>query len=401
MSSFLTKLKKNNNEELEKGFNFGEDRLFWIQTLEKIAYPVLNNLRKNNLKKNMPFEGSDPQRKKFIYFEAFSRVFNGIAPWLELGSDETDEGKTRTKYIRLTLKAISNIVDSNCNDYILFTEPKQTLEDAAFFAQGLLRSKNTIWNNLPLETQSRIIYELKNTRVIAPYENSWLLYTSIIEAALLEFTGECDTERLQYGIFKFRDEWYLGDGEYSDGSIYNTDFINSIVIHPLMIDILRVMKKYTIGGYELLDVELARASRYSAKLERIISPEGTFPLTSRALTYRTGIFHTLSFAAYLNLLPKNIHESQVRAALTKVLENLFTNDQNFDKNGWLTIGINGSQIETAEENIDNGSIYACAFIFLPLGLTNSNPFWINPSEKWTTLKAFNGIPIECDKPIKG
>ena len=94
----------------------------------------------------------------------------------------------------------------------------------ALFAQGLLRSKTQIWNNLSMDVQARIIYELKNTRIIAPFENHWLLFTSMIEATLLEFTGECDKERLTYGVRKFRDEWYLGDAIYADGPEFDVNY---------------------------------------------------------------------------------------------------------------------------------------------------------------------------------
>ena len=123
-----------------------------------------------------------------------------IAPWLELGYT-SEEGQVREKYIKLTLKAISNAVNPSGNDYIFVVEPKQSLVDVALFAQGLLRAKNQIWLKFTYGCQARIIRELKNTRIIAPYENHWLLYTSMIEAALLEFTGECDKERLTYMQF--------------------------------------------------------------------------------------------------------------------------------------------------------------------------------------------------------
>ena len=57
----------------------------------------------------------------------------------------------------LTLKAIANAVNPNSKDYILFTEPKQSLMSMALFAQGLLRSKTQIWNNLPMDVQARVI----------------------------------------------------------------------------------------------------------------------------------------------------------------------------------------------------------------------------------------------------
>lgn len=400
--TFMGKLFNRNKKEklpvVEEEPPVWEDRIYWVSTLQKIAFPVLNNLAKSSLRKNMPYESPSLEGQKFAYLEAFARVFNGIAPWLELGADSSEEGRIREKYIYLTLKAISNAVNPNNNDYIFVVEPKQSLVDVALFAQGLLRSKNQIWLNLPMDVQARIIRELKNTRIIAPYENHWLLYTSIIEAALLEFTGECDKERLIYGVSKFRDEMYLGDAVYSDGEDFDVNYFNSIVIHPMLNDILSVMRKYGLRDGEFLDVQLMRSSRLSSQLERMISPEGTYPLVGSCLAYRCGVFHLLSQAALLKILPRNISPAQVRAALTKVLQRQFGNG-NFSADGWLLIGINGSQTEIAEKDINTGSIYACCSVFLALGLKADDAFWKLPFEEWSSLKAWNGHKLQPDQPI--
>ena len=189
-NSIFKRFKKKEAPVIEEKPPILEDRIFWVSTLQKVAFPVLNNLARDSLKKNMPIEAVSAESHNIAYLDAFTRVFNGIAPWLELGVDASEEGKIREKYIYLTLKAISNVINPKSNDYIFVVEPKQSLVDVALFAQGLLRAKNQIWVNLPIKIQARIIDELKRTRVIAPYENHWLLYTSMIEAALLEFTGE-------------------------------------------------------------------------------------------------------------------------------------------------------------------------------------------------------------------
>ena len=147
-NSFFGRFKKRDNKVVEEHLPIREDRIFWVETLQKIAFPVLNNLKKGSLKKNMSLEASNSESNKIAHLEAFANVFNGIAPWLELGPDESEEGRLREKYILLTLKAIGNAVDSNNNDYIIFTENKQSLMSIALFAQGLLRSKTQIWNNL-------------------------------------------------------------------------------------------------------------------------------------------------------------------------------------------------------------------------------------------------------------
>ena len=399
-NSFFKRFKKEEEPQIiEEETPVWEDRIFWVSTLQKIAFPVLNNLSKGSLRKTMPFESNTSEGQKFSYLEAFARVFNGIAPWLELGPDISEEGKVREKYIRLTLQAIKNAVSTNNNDYIFIVEPKQSLVDVALFAQGLLRSKNQVWPNLPMDVQAKIIHELKNTRVIAPYENHWLLYTAMIEATLLEFTGECDKERLTYGIHKFRDEYYMGDAIYSDGESFDLSYYNSIIIHPMLNDILAVMRKYGISDGEFLDVQLMRSSRLAAQLERLISPEGTYPLLGSSLTYRCGVFHLLSQAALLKILPKNLNPVQVRSALTKVLERQFGGTQNFSSDGWLLMGLNGNQVDLAEKDINVGSLYLCCSVFLALGLELEDEFWTEPACDWTTVKAWNAQSTSKDISI--
>lgn len=114
------------------------------------------------------------------------------------------------------------------------------------------------------ETQVRLIKELKRTRGIKPKESNWLLFASMVEAALLEFTGECDTYRLNYGIHRFlEDGWYKGDAWYGDGQEFHLDFYNSIVIHPMLTDILAIMKKHNLEGGENLDKQIIRQQRLS------------------------------------------------------------------------------------------------------------------------------------------
>ena len=400
MSKFFGRFKK--EEEIpivEEEIPIWEDRIFWVETLQKIALPVLMNVKKDSLRKNMALESKSVESGKFAYLSAFARVFNGIAPWLELGPNESEEGRLREKYIYLTIDAISVAVNPKKNDYMFYNEPKQSLVDMALFAQGLLRSKNQIWLNLPMDIQAKIIAELKNTRLIAPYENHWLLYTSLIEAALLEFTGECNKKRLVYAIHKFRDEWYVGDGIYKDGDDFASNYYNSLIIHPFLNDILFVMRKYGLADGEFLDVQLMRSSRLSSQLERCISPEGNYPIIGKSIAFRTGIFHTLSQASLLKALPKNLEPAQVRSALTKVLRNLFEGNQNFVNDNWLTLGLNGHQSDIAETDVNTGSLYLCCAVFLPLGLDFNDPFWDNEFEEWTSLKAWNGRETETDQSI--
>ena len=72
----------------------------------------------------------------------------------------------------------------------------------------------------------------------------------------------------------------------------------------------------------------------------------------------------------------------------------------FDENGWLRIGFCGAQPEIGEAYISTGSLYLCATGLLPLGLSESAPFWSDPDAKWTAWKAWSGESFPIDGALK-
>lgn len=376
------------------------DRAVWVETLVKLADPVLTALSENRLKETMPYESKAADRRPFSHLEAVGRLLCGISPWLELDPDSTAEGRLRARYTALAVKGLKNAVNPKAPDYLVFGEPYQPLVDAAFLAEGLLRAPHALWGNLDEEGKEWVVTELKRSRAIRPWENNWLLFASTIEAALLEFTGECDLQRLTYGVGRFRHEWYKGDALYGDGADFHMDYYNSFVIHPMLTDVLRVMQKHGLEGADFLAVQATRHGRYAAQLERFISPEGTFPVVGRSIVYRCGAFHALSQAALLHLLPEEIEPAQVRSALTAVIRNQFKSPANFDENGWLRVGFAGAQIGMSETYINTGSGYLCAAGLVALGLPASDPFWAAPFTPWTNLKAWSGSEVATDHALK-
>lgn len=376
------------------------DRQAWVETLCRIADPVLTNLSSNTLREKMPYQSLASDRKKYSYLEAVGRTLCGIAPWLELGPDNTPEGQLRVKYGDLAVKGLANLVDPQSPDYYFFGDPSQSLVDAAFLAQGLLRAPTQLWARLDEATQQRMVTEWKNSRAIRPNENNWLLFTSIIEAALLKFTGECDTDKLLYGVRRFRDDWYKGDAMYGDGEKFRMDYYNSYVIHPMLTDVLRVMAEKGMAEADFLPVQEQRHARYAEILERFISPEGTFPVVGRSIPYRFGAFHALSQAALLRILPKSVSPAQVRGALTAVIRNQMKSPDNFDADGWLRVGFAGDQINISEYYINTGSSYLCAAGLVALGLPATDEFWAAPDAEWTGLKAWSGKDVRADAAVK-
>lgn len=379
-----------------------KEREFWVTSMEKICLPVLENLSKGTLRENMPVQTNNkkPESKRAVaHLEAFGRTLTGIAPWLELGPDQTKEGKIREHLIQLTLASLKNAVDPDSPDCLNFCEGRQPLVDAAFLAHGLLRSRTQIWEKLDSLTQQRLIDAFKSSRVIVPLENNWVLFSAMVECAIKEFAGEWEYDKVEYALSR-HEQWYKGDGWYGDGPDLHFDYYNSLVIHPMLTQVLEVVTKYDPAKKSQLKVQKKRYTRYAEELERLISPEGTYPAFGRSLAYRFGTLYALSDVAYRQTLPSKVTPAQVRSALTAVIRRQLSMPGTFDSNGWLTIGFAGNQPSVGERYINTGSLYLCNAVFVVLGLPADAPFWSDPAEDWTQKKVWSGTDFPCDKALK-
>ena len=378
------------------------EREYLVKTIVRIADPVLTALSKNELHKTMPVEAAPnvKDRPTVTHLEAFGRLLSGIAPWLELGPDDSPEGKLRKKYADLALLCIKNAVDSSSPDFMNFYKGSQPLVDAAFFAEGLLRAPNQLWKPLDEQTKQHVFNALRSSRVIKPGNNNWVLFSSTVEAALLSYSGDYNKAKVDTAVVKLM-SWYKGDGAYGDGADFHWDYYNSFVMHPMLLETLDALVKHDPQSphAKMYDEELRRAQRYAAVQERMISPEGTYPPVGRSLAYRYGNFHLLSKIALMHALPKELEPQQVRAALYTVIKKQTEAPGTFDKNGWLQIGLYGHQPGIGEAYISTGSLYLCSEAFLILGLPPSDPLWQGKDLPWTTLKIWNGENIPADHAI--
>ena len=375
-----------------------EDREYWTDLAYKMSEPILRNMSKGELKKNMTLELSptwDGRDQDVAYTEAFGRLMDGIAPWLGLPDDNTNEGKKRVQLRKWALASYKNAVNPNSPDYLPWQKHSQTLVDAAYIANSFMRAPQALWEPLDQLTKDRYIKEFKGLRNIRTPYNNWVLFRAMIEAFLLSIDEEYDAFALDMGLRKM-EEWYLADGWYSDGPEYSLDYYNSYVIHPMIVEIVDIMKdkkKYSCISF---DLALRRMQRYNQLIERLISPEGTFPAMGRSMTYRMGAFQSLALAAWKYEMPKYVTYGQLRSALTTVMKNMFEMPDNFNKEGYLQLGFVGHQPDIADYYTNNGSLYITSLVFLPLGLSPEHSFWTDDAQDWTSKRAWKGLSIPKD-----
>ena len=391
------------------------DRAAWLSVLTRLAEPVLTALAEGRLKQVMPVEAKEnaaDDRRSYTYLEAFGRLMVGIAPWLELELAPGEEADAQQRCRLLARRAMSAALDPASPDYMNFAYGQQCLVDAAFLAQAVIRAPRSLWETLDAVTQARLVQALQSTRAIRPFFNNWLLFSGMVEAGLCRIGAGWDQMRVDYALRQV-DQWYKGDGAYGDGPVFHWDYYNSFVIHPMLLDILGVVNRYTTahegfyvthvspGWADLYERELPRARRYAEVLERLIGADGTFPPLGRSLAYRFGAFHLLAQMALLRELPESLTPARVRCALAAVLRRALQSGGMFDPQGWLTIGLAGHQPGIGEHYISTGSLYLCSVALLPLGLPPDDPFWQSPAQDWTQKIAWSGQDLPPDHAIDG
>ena len=113
------------------------DREYWCEQAYKMAQPVLENMAKGELQKNMKTEFSpsfDNRNRKVVYMETFGRLMAGLAPWLALPDDDTAEGAMRKQLREWALASYKNSVDPDSPDYLCWGVSGQNRVVAAYIA---------------------------------------------------------------------------------------------------------------------------------------------------------------------------------------------------------------------------------------------------------------------------
>jgi hypothetical protein len=384
-----------------------DDRRYWVSVLDRLARPVLDALVARELKARMPVEarpGHAADRAKFTHLEALGRLLCGIAPWLEMRGASFEEEALRARYAAAAAEAIDAATDPTSPDFMNFgAVGRQPLVDAAFLAQAVLRAPHALWDALPGRVQGNLVRALRTAGDLLPHFNNWLLFSATIEAALMRCGGRWDRMRVDYALRQHM-QWYVGDGAYADGPEFHWDYYNSFVIQPMLVDVLHALGDEEPEWARLRPAVAARARRYAAVQERMISPEGTIPPLGRSLAYRFGALHALAQSALLDDLPREpepVTPAQVRCAMTAVIRRMIEAPGTFDEHGWLTVGFAGHQPGLGETYISTGSVYLCAAGLLPLGLPPTHAFWADPPADWTAHRIYAGHDAPADAAFKG
>ena len=372
----------------------------WLSALLKIVSPVLDALSEGRLKQTLPLDFHS-DRAEFAPLEAFGRSMLGLAPWLE--ADETkisvEERTLQRQFRQQALLCIEQATNPASPDYMLFDRGGQPLVDAAFLAHAIVRAPTALAAAMDEQTRGHLADAFRASRKIAACNTNWLFFTAMVEAGLHALGEDYDIMRVLNALRSFQ-EWYVGDGTYGDGPDFHWDYYNSFVMQPMYVDLVNLFAEENPEIAAMRENVNRRAARYASVLERMIGPDGSYPIVGRSICYRFGAFQMLAQAALEHTLESHLSSASVRCGLTAVIRRMMSSPDMFDGQGFLRPGVYGYQPELAEGYINIGSLYLCSAVFLPLGLTPDDPFWADPDADWTGKKVWSGGHIPIDHALE-
>ncbi|MBB6430136.1 DUF2264 domain-containing protein [Algisphaera agarilytica] len=374
-----------------------QQREAWIDLVDRIATPVFEHAAAGRIPDAMPMPPV-ADRRRYTGLEVFSRTLAGLAPWLEAQPEDVPEREAaiRQRLIDQLYDGLDRGTRTPDQGGWNYNVGDQPLVDAAHLAHAMLRAPKLLIDGLPDEVRQQLRDRLLETRVIQPPLMNWLLFAAIIEIALIRLGEAPDPMRTRQAM-EFFDHFYLGDGWYADGFHHTWDYYNSFVIQPMLVDVLENLAPPLPTWDDFRVKAQQRIVRAAEVVERMISPEGTFPPLGRSICYRFGVLHLPGMVALRHELPDTITPAQLRCASTAVIGRFASRPGLFTDDGWLTIGFIGPQPDLPEPYLTHGSMYLCTMGLLPLGLPPQDPFWADPPKPWTSRAMWDGLPAPRDE----
>lgn len=167
----------------------------------------------------------------------------------------------------------------------------QVLVEATAIAVGLHWSRRWLWDTLPESTHESLIAWLSGARDAWCADNNHVLLGATVQAFLASVGADHDQEEID-GALNRIDDWYAGDGWYSDGVGRRFDHYNAYTFHlyPFLIEQMLSHRDPAVRGVTpTFEVRRSRLRLFLDDYQHLFDATGAPVLQGRSLIYRWGM----------------------------------------------------------------------------------------------------------------
>ncbi|TDD53511.1 DUF2264 domain-containing protein [Nonomuraea terrae] len=251
------------------------------------------------------------------------------------------------------------------------TDMSQQLVEAASVALALHETRPWLFDRLPSAERERVVAWLAGFVGRRTPDNNWVLFRVIVEQFLAEVGGPYEPGEITGGLERIED-WYAGDGWYSDGKGKNFDYYGGWALH-----LYPSLWARMAGDTARQEVYATRLRRFLEQYQHFFAADGGPVHQGRSLTYRFATVAPLWLGVLTGASP--LPPGRTRRIAGGVLRH-FAERGVPDERGLLTLGWYGPFRPIAQDYSGPASPYWASKAFLGLLLPADHPVWTDPEE---------------------
>jgi hypothetical protein len=249
----------------------------------------------------------------------------------------------------------------------------QPLVEAASIALALRLTREQLWDRLDDGVRQRAAAWLGDALTAEPWPCNWELFPVTVGGFLAEIGHEPDASRaaIDRGLERI-EQWYLGDGWYTDGDGRKFDYYNGWAMH-----LYPVLHAWLERDERLLDLYGARLERHLSDYARLFGGDGAPMHQGRSLTYRFATTAPLWLGALTGRTP--LSPGETRRLASGALR-YFLDRGAVDDRGLLSLGWHGPDASVLQGYSGPASPYWASKGFLGLLLPPGHAVWTASEE---------------------
>lgn len=315
---------------------------------------------------------------KTALLEAFARVLWGLGPlWGGGNSGKLDP---------LVLEGLINGTDPNHPEYWgPIPDIQQPLVEAAPFGLALALAPQAVWEPLTDGQKQNFYNWLDQANHAEACENNWKFFAVLVNLGFKRVGMPYNKEVVQHGIDCF-DEYYKGDGWYSDGHGNRMDYYIAFAMHFYTLIYAKLMEdEDPVNSKKYKE----RACQFAKDFIYWFAEDGGALCFGRSLTYRFAQCCFWSACVFADIRPFPI--GVMKGIIARNLE-WWMSLPIFDNGGILSVGYGYPNLNMAETYNAYGSPYWALKTFLILTLPDGHEFWSTDALPLPELDSLHPIP---------
>lgn len=252
------------------------------------------------------------------------------------------------------------------------TDHSQPTVEAAAIAVGLHVAQTWLWDGLDVRTQSRLIDWFSGSRGTWCADNNHVLLGATLTAFVESVGGEVHAVEVDEALDRI-DDWYVGDGWYTDGEGRRFDYYNAWAFQFYPFFICRM-----VGNRldERRHLYRGRLRMFLAGYEHLFGATGSPLIQGRSLIYRWGVVAPFWMAQQEGV--DALTPGRTRRLCSGVLKHFV--DAGVGADGTLGLGWHADHAGILQSYNAAGSPHWASKGFLGLLLPPEHPAWHAPEE---------------------